>query len=176
MVHMEHMKWLEATTGGDSAREIGRHADVSFRTVANQINREQLSAEVVIKIAEGYGKSPVRALVETGFIDEVWAKSVDPETAIWSLSEEEIANHVLDRMKLPGSHKMFDTPVGELDEKRKAKESTPDVTTADQSEQSETPPSVRDDEQDLEEALRDANALRGAAQHRTPRLEEPEDP
>ncbi|MDN6707352.1 hypothetical protein [Corynebacterium glyciniphilum] len=141
---MEHMKWLEAITAGDSAREIGRHADVSFRTVANQINRHQFSAEVVIKIAEGYSKSPVRALVDTGYLDEEWAKTVDPETAIWSLSEEAIANHVLERMKLPGTHKVFQTPVDELAERR----NTPGGTANDQSEQSETPPSVHDDDDD----------------------------
>ena len=68
---MEHMKWLEAITAGDSAREIGPTCRCLIPgTVANQIEpRTKASAEVVIKIAEGYSKTPVRALVDTGYRD-----------------------------------------------------------------------------------------------------------
>lgn len=173
---MEHTEWLTQTTGGDSARTVSKNSGVAGRTVLNQLDRNHFSAENVILIAEAYGKSPVRALVDTGYLDEQWAQAVDPATALRQVSEDDLADEVLRRMKLPGAHDVFETPVSELDEKRRAKETTPADTTADQSEQPETPPSVRTDEQDLEEALRDANALRGAAQHRTPRLEEPEDP
>lgn len=141
---MEHTEWIAAIAGNDSSRTIAKKSDIPDRTVLNQMDKGRFSAENVIRIAEGYSKSPVRALVDTGYLDEEWAKTVDPETAIWSLSEEAIANHVLERMKLPGTHKVFQTPVDELAERR----NTPGGTTNDQSEQSETPPSVHADDDD----------------------------
>lgn len=118
---MDHIEWLNALTNSASAREIGRRTEVPFRTIANQINRGHLSAEVVIGVAAGYGQSPVRALVDTGFIDEQWAETVDPITALRQVSEEDLADEVLRRMKLPGAHDVFDTPVDELDARRSAK-------------------------------------------------------
>lgn len=173
---MEHIEWLDKTLGNDSRRHAASLIGMPTRTFATQVKKEVLPAETVIAVSIAYDIHPVRALVDTGYLDEQWAQAVDPATALRQVSEDDLADEVLRRMKLPGAHDVFETPVSELDEKRRAKETTPADTTADQSEQPETPPSVRTDEQDLEEALRDANALRGAAQHRTPRLEEPEDP
>lgn len=140
---MEHTEWLKAIAGTDSARTISKKSGVPNRTVLNQMDKGTISAENVIKIAEGYGKSPVRALVNTGYLDEEWAQSVDPETAIWQLTEEQIAEHVLERMKLPGTHQSFETPVDELAARRT---SPPESTTAADQEQGtdeDTTPSVR---------------------------------
>ncbi|WP_066584574.1 hypothetical protein [Corynebacterium provencense] len=130
---MEHSEWLAETTGGDSARTIAKKSGVPDRTVLNQTEKGKFSAENVIKIATGYGKSPVRALVDTDYLDEQWAETVDPITALRQVSEEDLADEVLRRMKLPGTHEEFDTPVDELDARRAAKSNgrgiypTPDV-------------------------------------------------
>lgn len=130
---MEHTEWLTQITGNDSEREIGRRSGIAFRTINSQVKRGRLSAEVVIRVATGYGKSPVRALVDTDYLDEQWAETVDPITALRQVSEEDLADEVLRRMKLPGTHEEFDTPVDELDARRAAKSNgrgiypTPDV-------------------------------------------------
>ncbi|WP_334136963.1 hypothetical protein [Corynebacterium variabile] len=150
---MDHIEWLNALTNSASAREIGRRTEVPFRTIANQINRGHLSAEVVIGVAAGYGQSPVRALVDTSFIDEQWAETVDPITALRQVSEEDLADEVLRRMKLPGAHEVFDTPVDELDARRAAKSNgrgiypTPDVLPEDYvADSTDTEPEMGDDD------------------------------
>lgn len=115
---MEHTEWLASVTDRDSARTIAKRSGVPGRTVLNQMEKGRLSAENVIRIADGYGQSPVRALVDTGFIDEQWAETVDPITALRQVSEEDLADEVLRRMKLPGAHEVLDTPVDELDARR----------------------------------------------------------
>lgn len=118
---MEHTEWLAEISHRASEREVGRQSGVPFRTINSQMKRGRISAEVVIRIAEGYGKSPVRALVDTGYLDEQWAETVDQITALRQVSEEDLADEVLRRMKLPGAHEVFDTPVDELDARRSAK-------------------------------------------------------
>lgn len=125
---MDHIEWLNALTNSASAREIGRRTEVPFRTIANQINRGHLSAEVVIGVAAGYGQSPVRALVDTGFIDEQWAEAVDPATALRKVGEDELADEVLRRMKLPGAHTVFEDPVDQVAARRAAKRSASEIT------------------------------------------------
>lgn len=115
---MDHIEWLTQTTRSDSEREIGRHSGVAFRTINSQVKRGRLSAEVVINVAQGYGKSPVRALVDTDFIDEQWVEGIDPEAALRSVSEDDLADEVLRRMKLAGDHTTLDTPVDELAARR----------------------------------------------------------
>mgnify|MGYP005982818265 CR=1 FL=1 len=56
------------------------------------------------------------------------AKRVYPETAIWSLTEDQIAGRLLERMKLPDTHGAFETPVADLDAKRRGH--TPMISTA----------------------------------------------
>jgi hypothetical protein len=140
---MEHTEWLKAIAGTDSARTISKKSGVPNRTVLNQMDKGTISAENVIKIAEGYGKSPVRALVNTGYLDEEWAQSVDPETAIWQLTEEQIAEHVLERMKLPGTHQSFETPVDELAARRTSPPESTTAATTEQGTDEDTTPSVR---------------------------------
>lgn len=140
---MEHTEWLKAIAGTDSARTISKKSGVPNRTVLNQMDKGTISAENVIKIAEGYGKSPVRALVNTGYLDEEWAQSVDPETAIWQLTEEQIAEHVLERMKLPGTHQSFETPVDELAARRTSPPESTTAATTEQGTDEDTTPPVR---------------------------------
>lgn len=120
---MEHSEWLHATTNGDSAREIGRRTGISFRTITSQITRNNISAENVIEIAAEYGRHPVRALVDCGYLGASYATTTDPATALRMVSEEDLADEVLRRMKLDGEHEAFTTPVSDLNARRP----TPDV-------------------------------------------------
>lgn len=53
---------------------------------------------------------------------------------------------------------------------------TPGGTVPDQGNGDESTPSVRGDRHDLDKALEQADRTEGAAQRRTPPIEEPEDP
>lgn len=122
---MKHSEWLIETTGNASPREVGRKAGISFRTVHDQSSRDRLSAENVIKISEAYGVHPVSALIDCDLLAAKWATTSDPVAAIRKVSDEQLADEVLRRMKL-GSHVEFETPINEL-EQRRSNRTTPDV-------------------------------------------------
>jgi hypothetical protein len=111
---MKHTHWLAATAGGDSPRAIGTRSGVPWRTVNDQIRRNNISAENVIAIAIGYGKHPVTALIDCGYLEARFATEADPIAALRQVSEDDLADEVLRRMKLVGDHTVLTTPIHEL--------------------------------------------------------------
>ena len=116
---MEHSEWLQKVSKGDSINASANKAGIQQRTLARQVDREHIDAESVIALAIAYGIHPVGALVETGYIDEKWASQIDPFLAVRKLTDEQILEEILRRMKLPGDHREFTTPVDELIEERR---------------------------------------------------------
>lgn len=112
--YMDHMEWLSATAKDDSSRAIGKRSGVSFRTIADQIDRRRISAENVIAIAIGYGRHPVTALIDCDYLPAKYATEADPIAALRKVSEDALADEVLRRLKLAGDHTAFTTPVDEL--------------------------------------------------------------
>lgn len=115
---MTHTEWVTKVTKGDSARGIGRTAGISFRTIADQIERGKISAENVIAVAIGYNAHPVTALVDTGYLPAEYLRSGDPVAALRLVSEDALAEEVLRRMRLVGDHTAFTTPVDDLARQR----------------------------------------------------------
>lgn len=115
---MEHSEWLQKVSKGDSINASANKAGIQQRTLARQVDREHIDAESVIALAIAYGIHPVGALVETGYLDEKWANQIVPFLAVRKLTDEQILEEILRRMKLPGDHREFTTPVGELLEER----------------------------------------------------------
>lgn len=120
---MEHSDWIDQV--GESVRAVAKAAGIPHRTLASQLEKGKIHPENVIRIAEALGVHPVGALVDTGYLAEKWARATDPVIAIRQLSDEQIADEVLRRMKL-GSHVEFETPINEL-EQRRSNRATPDV-------------------------------------------------
>lgn len=121
---MDHIRWLKAVTKDDSVRSIGRTADIPERTVASQVDRKEISAGNVIKIAMGYNHHPVTALIDCGYLPAKYATAADPVAALRKVSEEELADEVLRRMNLAGDHRMLTMPLDELLELRAAADGT----------------------------------------------------
>lgn len=115
---MNHTEWLEQTAGDDSPREIEVKTGVPYRTVQNQRSNNRFSAENVIKIAIGYGAHPVGALVDTGYLDAKYAKTVDPAIAIRLVTEDQLADEVLRRMKIGPDTDALTTPIDDLAARR----------------------------------------------------------
>lgn len=111
---MKHDLWFEDLTHGDSVRAAALKANVPQRTLANQVDRGEITAENVIKLAMAYDAHPVRALVDTGYLDEQYASEVDPRTALMSVSEDDLAAEVLRRMHLGTANGALNTPIDEL--------------------------------------------------------------
>lgn len=115
---MKHTDWMNATTGNESVRATALKAGLAQRTLANQIEKEHISAENVIAIAEAYNVHPVRALVDTEYLDEKYARTVDPVSAIRMVSEEQLADETLRRMKLGVKTDVLTTDINDLASRR----------------------------------------------------------
>ncbi|WP_018296510.1 hypothetical protein [Corynebacterium lubricantis] len=115
---MRHSEWLQKASGEASPREIDKVTGISFRTIHDQAKREHITAENIIKIAEGYGHNPVTALIDTGYLEAKWATATDPIAALQAVSEEALADEVLRRMKHGLETDNLTTPVDELEARR----------------------------------------------------------
>lgn len=115
---MKHSEWLTTTTG-DSVRNVAITIGVAPRTLATQLEKERISPENVIKIAEAYDAHPVGALVDTEYLSSKWAEQVDPEMAVRELTDEQLADEILRRLRdVRGNHEAFHTPVADLNARR----------------------------------------------------------
>lgn len=115
---MKHDQWLHQITD-DSVRSAAKKIDVAPRTLATQLEKGRISPENVIAIAVAYGHHPVGALVDTGYLDAKWAEQVDPARALRTVTEDELADEVLRRMKLGVERDgPLDTPIDELAQRR----------------------------------------------------------
>ncbi|MFD4294177.1 hypothetical protein ACFWQG_13250 [Rhodococcus sp. NPDC058532] len=117
---MDHTEWMQTMWGDESVRSAARRSGIAPRSLANYVDRGELPAEAVIAIALAYGKHPVGALVSTGYLAEEFAREIDPITALREVSDEQIADEVLRRMKLGGEHAAFETPIDEMTDSRDA--------------------------------------------------------
>lgn len=115
MKQTDHNAWLERSTQ-DSIRQIARTAGITHRTLGYQLEKGAISPENVIAIAEAYGLHPVGALVETGYLEEKWASEVDPVFALRKVTDDQIAEEVLRRMKIGTETNLFEIPLDELQE------------------------------------------------------------
>ncbi|MGV0340340.1 helix-turn-helix domain-containing protein [Corynebacterium parakroppenstedtii] len=115
---MKHDQWLHQITD-DSVRSAAKKIDVAPRTLATQLEKGRISPENVIAIAVAYGHHPVGALVDTGYLDAKWAEQVDPARALRTVTEDDLADEVLRRMKLGVERDgPLDTPIDELAQRR----------------------------------------------------------
>lgn len=115
---MDHSTWI-TTKINDSVRNIAITAGIPQRTLATQLEKERITPENVIKIAEAFDLNPVGALVDTGYLDAKWGKQVDPVIAAQQLTDKQITDEILRRLsEVRGNHDEFRTPVDELAERR----------------------------------------------------------
>lgn len=116
-----HTDWYKRVTRGDSNRHVSSRANISDATLGRQLKANELSADLIIKIAQAYDESPVVALVDLGFISARWMQEVGTTTALTRASDEELTDELLRRLRL-----IEDEPVDQLAERRrKARMSNP---------------------------------------------------
>lgn len=115
---MNNSEWLEKVTNNASVNAAANRAGIVQRTLSRQVERGEISAENVIAIAIAYGAHPVRALVDTGYLDEKYARTVDPMTALRSVTEDQLADEVLRRMKRGLKTDVLTTDINDLAARR----------------------------------------------------------
>ncbi|HCD4228900.1 TPA: hypothetical protein NBQ01_002176 [Corynebacterium striatum] len=118
---MNNSEWLEKVTNNASVNAAANRAGIVQRTLSRQVERGEISAENVTAIAIAYGAHPVRALVDTGYLDEKYARTVDPMTALRTVTEDQLADEVLRRMKIGVKTDALTTPADELAARRSNK-------------------------------------------------------
>ncbi|CAB0836542.1 hypothetical protein FRC0326_00658 [Corynebacterium diphtheriae] len=155
---MKHLEWLDRTTAGDSLRQISERSDIPLATLSHQMRKETFKPELIIRISEAYGESPVIALVDLGFMSSRWIKEPGVRTALSRATDEELTDELLRRLRL-----IEDAPVDDLAELRRSTPVSPPHVTV-----------ISDDE--AAAAIREAHQLRGAAHPATTELTEPESP
>lgn len=105
MIHMtEHKEWFEALTENASGRAAADLADIAPATMNRQLARNTLSAETVIALARAYGRSPVRALLETGYLRPEEVGMPSPEELLQSLSDQQVIADVARRIDSEPAH------------------------------------------------------------------------
>lgn len=115
---MNNSEWLEKVTNNASVNAAANRAGIVQRTLSRQVERGEISAENVIAIAIAYGAHPIRALVDTGYLDEKYARTVDPMTALRSVTEDQLADEVLRRMKRGLKTDVLTTDINDLASRR----------------------------------------------------------
>ncbi|MBG9293948.1 hypothetical protein [Corynebacterium diphtheriae] len=130
---MTHAEWLHTVTGDSAVNAVATRSGIVPRTFARQVEKGSITAENVIAIAIAYNTHPVRALVDTGYLDEKYALEVDPATALKEVSEEDLADEVLRRMLKGLKTEALTTSINGITDLAKRRHTTP-----------ETPPHVQD--------------------------------
>lgn len=118
MVSMEHNDWFTQTTKNATVNAVANKAGIVQRTLARQIERGHIDAENAIKIAIAYNVHPVRALVDTGYLEEKYAQEVDITTAIQTADEMVIVDEVLRRMRKGEASENFTKPADQVAKER----------------------------------------------------------
>lgn len=108
-----HLEWFKRVTRNDSNRRASDLADISPATLGRQLKAGELSADLIIKIAQAYHESPVVALVDLGFISAKWMNEIGTTTALSRATDEELTDELLRRLRL-----IEDMPIDELAERR----------------------------------------------------------
>lgn len=92
-----HREWFE-TIAADTVSGAARRIGVPQRTLASQLERSSINPVLVIALAKEFGIHPVRALVDTGYLEAKWAVEVDPASALRRVSARELVEETFRRM------------------------------------------------------------------------------
>lgn len=123
-----HNEWFKRVTRNDSNRQASERAGISNVTLGRQLKAGELSADLIIKIAQAYEESPIVALIDLGFVSARWMNEHGITTALTRASDEELTDELLRRLNL-----ISDESVDELAKKRMSgvRDSMPSTAVAD---------------------------------------------
>lgn len=95
-----HKDWFDKITNRASGRSAAERSGESPATVNRQLKAGIISPDLVISLARGYGRSPVLALLETGYL-------LPEETGAPTL--EEVANALTDQQLIAETARRIDS-------------------------------------------------------------------
>lgn len=176
---MDFRAWIAALPGAPTQTEAAEAASVDKSTLSRQLKRGALSMEVVSALARAHGVKPADALVQTGLLAPEDVEGVGVAEALRRATNREMFDEIERRSDME-STVLFGKGSGVINPRPAlgvvpSPTDTPDGVSGEQQTPEESTPNVHSEGHDLDEVLRKANQLKGAAQRRTPRIEEPED-
>ncbi|WP_291479863.1 helix-turn-helix transcriptional regulator [Corynebacterium sp.] len=177
---MDYRAWIASLPGAPTQTEAAEAASVDKSTLSRQLKRGALSMEVVSALARAHGVKPADALVQTGHLDAEDVEGVGVVEALKYATNRQLFDEIERRSDME-STTLFGKGPGVINPRPALgvvppASDTPDGVSGEQDKPENDTPSVHSDRHDLDEVLRKANQLKGAAQRRTPRIEEPENP
>ncbi|MGX6968227.1 hypothetical protein [Corynebacterium sp. c7Ub_26] len=86
--------WLNEIKGSDSMRAASKKSGYAQTTLQRQIDKGQLSPEMVIALCRAYEHSPVTGLIETGYINEWETEGVSIPYALRQATNEQILDEI----------------------------------------------------------------------------------
>lgn len=99
MAHMgKHDEWLAAVTHGASRRKIAETIGFPQSTFNRKVNQGHVESDAVIAIARAFGKSPVEALVKTGYLTAAEASGMTGAELSRLLSDQELVREMAHRL------------------------------------------------------------------------------
>lgn len=93
-----HRTWYEDLTNHAPRTAAAEKAGLPQSTLHNQVSNSRLRAETVIALARAYGRNPVRALIETGFLAATEAGSHSPTLMLELISDKELIRETARRI------------------------------------------------------------------------------
>ena len=73
---MNFETWLDELVNPDTRAKAAAKAGYAQSTISRQLSREHLRPETVIALARAYGRNPIIALVETGYLHDYETEGV----------------------------------------------------------------------------------------------------
>ncbi|MEH6802660.1 MAG: hypothetical protein V7697_06570 [Rhodococcus erythropolis] len=104
-------QWLEAVVGDDSNRLTAKKSEIEQSSLLKRRKSFRVTADDVIAIARAYGKEPVQALVDTGFLSEVEVKGSNIVSNIAELSDLVLLSEIKRRFQDGSASSALTDPV-----------------------------------------------------------------
>ena len=100
VVPMTSSTWYREAVGGDSENAVATRARISQRTLNRRLKTGgNLPPDMVVAIADAYGKGVIASLIETGLITEAHIQAYGVTIALENATARELADEVWRRME-----------------------------------------------------------------------------
>lgn len=154
---MNFETWLTDLISPDSRRVAAQKIGIAESTLSRQLSRGKILPETVIELCRAYGRLPGRGLIETGYLQPWEVEGASNAFNADNLTNQELLDAMLRRSD-PESRYLFggegqDDVIG----------LSPNATNAQVFEFPSSPTVEPLSDEELEEAVRDANARPRAA-------------
>lgn len=108
---MNITEWYETTTGGDTVNAVATRAKINQPTLHRQVQNWRLSAETVVHIARGYGKSALDGLMVLGLIKQADIDAHFKHLQLSDYTDAEIVDEIARRLEtMPDEGTIYDEP------------------------------------------------------------------